>query len=131
MFSSTELKPQKYKSLHTIRNLLTFACKQETLIFIWNVWTCILHDSMLYTYCKSLYCRYQRLCVTFTWCIRPLMFTIYLLWIVISFILYCWFCRQVIEGTQTLKKMEEQDTMNERPTKDIKITDCGVLQFQF
>lgn len=27
--------------------------------------------------------------------------------------------------------MEEQDTMNERPTKDIKITDCGVLQFQF
>lgn len=37
----------------------------------------------------------------------------------------------MIEGTQTLKKMEEQDTMNERPTKDIKITDCGVLQFQF
>ena len=43
-----------------------------------------------------------------------------------------WFCcRQVIEGTQTLKKMEEQETMNERPTKDVKITDCGVLQFQF
>lgn len=59
------------------------------------------------------------------------MFTIYPLWIVIGFILYCCFCRQVIEGTQTLKKMEEQDTMNERPTKDIKITDCGVLQFQF
>ncbi|XP_062596471.1 uncharacterized protein LOC134257913 [Saccostrea cucullata] len=38
---------------------------------------------------------------------------------------------QVIEGTQTLKKMEEQETMNERPRKDIKITDCGVLKFQF
>lgn len=63
------------------------------------------------------------------------MFTIYPLWIVIGFILYCCFCRQVIEGTQTLKKMEEQDTMNERPTKvikvtDIKVTDSGVLQVQ-
>jgi hypothetical protein len=37
----------------------------------------------------------------------------------------------VIEGTQTLKKMEEQETMNERPRKDIKITGCGALDFKF
>ncbi|KAK3098704.1 hypothetical protein FSP39_022239 [Pinctada imbricata] len=38
---------------------------------------------------------------------------------------------QVIEGTETLKKMEEQETMNERPTKDIKITGCGLCKYEF
>ena len=40
-------------------------------------------------------------------------------------------CRQIIEGTETLKAMENQETMNERPMVEIKITDCGVLKFEF
>ena len=39
--------------------------------------------------------------------------------------------RQVIEGTDTLKAIESADTMNERPMKDIKVTDCGTLEFVF
>lgn len=38
---------------------------------------------------------------------------------------------QIIEGTETLKKMEQQDTINERPIKDIRITDCGVMTYEF
>jgi len=38
---------------------------------------------------------------------------------------------KVIEGTEVLKKMEEQDTMNERPTKDIKIIKCGIIKYEF
>lgn len=38
---------------------------------------------------------------------------------------------QVIEGTDTLKAIEEQDTMNERPMKEIKITACGNQTFSF
>ncbi|ESO85751.1 hypothetical protein LOTGIDRAFT_195649 [Lottia gigantea] len=38
---------------------------------------------------------------------------------------------QIIEGTETLKKIEEQETMNERPVKDVKITDCGVSTYEF
>ncbi|XP_070191349.1 probable inactive peptidyl-prolyl cis-trans isomerase-like 6 [Littorina saxatilis] len=38
---------------------------------------------------------------------------------------------QVIEGTDTLRKMEMQDTMNERPVADIKIRECGVLYYEF
>lgn len=38
---------------------------------------------------------------------------------------------QVIEGTDTLKKMEKVDTMNERPSEEIKVTDCGVLTYEF
>ena len=41
------------------------------------------------------------------------------------------FYSQVIEGTETLKAIEEQDTMNERPMKDITITSCGVLTYEF
>ncbi|XP_041354876.1 peptidyl-prolyl cis-trans isomerase slr1251-like [Gigantopelta aegis] len=38
---------------------------------------------------------------------------------------------QVIEGTQTLKKMEAQTTMNERPNTDITVTDCGQCTYEF
>ncbi|KAL3882633.1 hypothetical protein ACJMK2_028957 [Sinanodonta woodiana] len=38
---------------------------------------------------------------------------------------------QVIEGTDTLKAIEGQETMNERPNKDIIITDCGVCVYEF
>lgn len=38
---------------------------------------------------------------------------------------------QVIEGTETLKKMEAVDTMNERPSSEIKISDCGVITYEF
>ncbi|KAI0221765.1 putative inactive peptidyl-prolyl cis-trans isomerase-like 6 [Lamellibrachia satsuma] len=38
---------------------------------------------------------------------------------------------QVLEGTATLKAMEEQTTINDRPLKEISITACGILKFQF
>ncbi|XP_074663128.1 putative inactive peptidyl-prolyl cis-trans isomerase-like 6 [Tubulanus polymorphus] len=38
---------------------------------------------------------------------------------------------QVIEGTETLKKMEDQETIIERPTKEIKIVDCGIKTYTF
>lgn len=38
---------------------------------------------------------------------------------------------QVIEGTETLQKMETVETMNERPNAEIKITDCGVCTYEF
>ncbi|XP_052810972.1 probable inactive peptidyl-prolyl cis-trans isomerase-like 6 [Mya arenaria] len=38
---------------------------------------------------------------------------------------------QVIEGTETLAKMERVDTMNERPNSEIKVTDCGVCTYEF
>merc|ERR1711936_1348679 len=38
---------------------------------------------------------------------------------------------KVIEGTEVLKKMEEQDTMNERPNNEIKIIKCGVIKYEF
>ncbi|PVD28305.1 hypothetical protein C0Q70_10892 [Pomacea canaliculata] len=38
---------------------------------------------------------------------------------------------QIIEGTETLRRMETEKTMNERPVRDIKIHDCGVLTFEF
>ncbi|XP_077977140.1 putative inactive peptidyl-prolyl cis-trans isomerase-like 6 [Glandiceps talaboti] len=34
---------------------------------------------------------------------------------------------QVIEGTETLKKLEEQVTYNERPKIDCRVADCGVF----
>ncbi|XP_070567551.1 probable inactive peptidyl-prolyl cis-trans isomerase-like 6 [Ptychodera flava] len=34
---------------------------------------------------------------------------------------------QVVEGTEVLKKLEEQETYNERPKKDCKVTDCGIF----
>lgn len=43
-----------------------------------------------------------------------------------------WFSsRQVIEGTDTLEKIEKVSTYNERPTQDIRITDCGVITYDF
>jgi len=38
---------------------------------------------------------------------------------------------QVIEGTETLKAIEEVDTMNQRPYKEVKIKDCGTKSFVF
>ncbi|KAH3826531.1 probable inactive peptidyl-prolyl cis-trans isomerase-like 6 [Dreissena polymorpha] len=38
---------------------------------------------------------------------------------------------QVIEGTETLQKMEAVETMNERPNTEIKVTDCGVCTYEF
>ncbi|KAK6171495.1 hypothetical protein SNE40_019672 [Patella caerulea] len=38
---------------------------------------------------------------------------------------------QVIEGTETLKRIEEQETMNERPVKEVKITESGVCTYEF
>ena len=36
-----------------------------------------------------------------------------------------------MEGTEVLKKMEEEQTMNERPNNEIKVTDCGVCSYEF
>ena len=41
------------------------------------------------------------------------------------------FFSQVIEGTETLNKMEVQQTMNERPNTEIKVTDCGICTYEF
>ena len=41
------------------------------------------------------------------------------------------FCRQIIEGTEVLKAMETQNTNNERPLKDIKVTDSGICTYEF
>ncbi|KAJ8315354.1 hypothetical protein KUTeg_007504 [Tegillarca granosa] len=38
---------------------------------------------------------------------------------------------QIIEGTETLKKIEAIETMNERPNSEIKIVDCGVCKYEF
>lgn len=38
---------------------------------------------------------------------------------------------QVVEGTAILKKIEEEQTMNERPNNEIKVTDCGVCTYEF
>eukprot|EP00112_Aurelia_sp_Birch-Aquarium-sp1_P017697 Seg413.8 transcript_id=Seg413.8/GoldUCD/mRNA.D3Y31 product="Problable inactive peptidyl-prolyl cis-trans isomerase-like 6" protein_id=Seg413.8/GoldUCD/D3Y31 len=34
---------------------------------------------------------------------------------------------EVIEGTETLKKLEEQETYNERPVTECIITNCGII----
>ncbi|KAF6023814.1 PPIL6 [Bugula neritina] len=38
---------------------------------------------------------------------------------------------QIVEGTETLEKIEQVQTFNERPMKDIKITECGVHEYVF
>ena len=38
---------------------------------------------------------------------------------------------KVVEGSDTLKKLEEIYTQNQRPTKELKIEDCGVYSFEF
>ena len=43
----------------------------------------------------------------------------------------CVHCRQVIEGTETLKAIEEEQTQNERPLREVRVKDCGVLKFEF
>lgn len=35
------------------------------------------------------------------------------------------FCRKVIEGSEVLERIEEEATVNERPLKEIMITDSG------
>ena len=42
-------------------------------------------------------------------------------------ILVSYLYRQVIEGTDTLKLIEEQETYNERPIKECKIMNCGIV----
>ena len=38
---------------------------------------------------------------------------------------------QVVEGTETLAAIEKVDVMNQRPLKDVTITDCGIQTFSF
>ncbi|XP_067951600.1 uncharacterized protein [Watersipora subatra] len=38
---------------------------------------------------------------------------------------------QIVEGTETLEKMEKVQKFNERPMKDIKIIECGVQEYVF
>lgn len=45
--------------------------------------------------------------------------------------IFNFFYRQVIEGTKTLEKIEEQETMNQRPMKEVKIVDCGLCRYEF
>ena len=35
---------------------------------------------------------------------------------------------RVVEGFDTLSKLEQVDTINQRPIKSLKISDCGVIQ---
>lgn len=35
---------------------------------------------------------------------------------------------RVVEGFDTLSKLEHVDTINQRPIKSLKISDCGVIQ---
>lgn len=39
--------------------------------------------------------------------------------------------RQVVEGSETLNKLEEIDCQNQRPLKEILIEDCGIYKFEF
>ena len=41
------------------------------------------------------------------------------------------FSGKLLKELKPWRKMEEQETMNDRPTKDIKITNCGALKFEF
>ena len=38
---------------------------------------------------------------------------------------------KVVEGSETLKKLESIYTQNQRPTKELKIVDCGQYTFDF
>jgi len=38
---------------------------------------------------------------------------------------------RVVEGSETLKKLEEISTQNQRPTRELKIEDCGQYTFEF
>jgi len=38
---------------------------------------------------------------------------------------------QIIEGTETLAAIERVDTLNQRPLRDVIITDCGVKTFEY
>lgn len=38
---------------------------------------------------------------------------------------------QVVEGSETLAKLEKINTQNQRPTKELKIVDCGQYTFDF
>lgn len=38
---------------------------------------------------------------------------------------------RVVEGSETLQKLEEINTQNQRPTKELKIEDCGQYIFEF
>ena len=40
------------------------------------------------------------------------------------------FTRQVIEGMDVLKILEEQETYNERPKKKCLIADCGIFNVE-
>ena len=40
------------------------------------------------------------------------------------------FTRQVIEGMDVLKILEEQETYNERPKKKCLIADCGIFDVE-
>jgi hypothetical protein len=39
--------------------------------------------------------------------------------------------RQVVEGSETLKKLEGIETLNQRPKKACRIIDSGVFEFKF
>ena len=39
-------------------------------------------------------------------------------------------CRQVIEGMDVLKQLEEQETYNERPKKECVVEDCGEFEVE-
>ncbi|XP_064618331.1 probable inactive peptidyl-prolyl cis-trans isomerase-like 6 [Liolophura sinensis] len=38
---------------------------------------------------------------------------------------------QIVEGAETLKKIEEQETLIERPVKEVKIVNCGQIKYNF
>lgn len=38
---------------------------------------------------------------------------------------------KVVEGSETLQKLETIYTQNQRPTKEVKIVDCGQYTFDF
>jgi hypothetical protein len=38
--------------------------------------------------------------------------------------------REVIEGSETLNKIEQIETLNQRPRKICKIADCGIFKIE-
>jgi hypothetical protein len=37
----------------------------------------------------------------------------------------------VVEGSKTIERLEKVKTLNERPVKEVVITDCGEFKFEF
>lgn len=54
----------------------------------------------------------------------------YLSCVVANFCVFLLYSRQVIEGVDVLRRLEEIPTSNERPKFDCKVSDCGIFKLE-